>query len=97
MWAEEDLLDVQYGFRSRRQCADAISVLRRVVDQHLIRGQELFVYFIDITKAYDSADRQTAWETLTHRGAPPKLVHLVRQQQLLLQQQLHLSQPTRAD
>jgi hypothetical protein len=44
----------------------------------MIRGKELFVCFIDITKAYDSVDRETAWKTLLHRGAPPKLVHLVR-------------------
>ena len=61
------------GFRRRRQCANAIFVLRRLVDQHLNRGKELFVCFIDITKAYDSVDRKTAWETLLHRGAPPKV------------------------
>ena len=77
-WAEEELLDARYGFRRRRQCRDANFVLRRLVDHQLIRGKELFVCFIGITKAYDSVDRKTAWETLIHRGAPPKLVHVVR-------------------
>ncbi len=31
-----------------------------------------------VTKAYDSVDRETAWKALLHRGAPPKIVQLLR-------------------
>jgi hypothetical protein len=77
-WAEEALLEVQYGFRNGRGCSDAIFVLRRVIDQHLVRRRPLHICFIDITKAYDSVDRETAWKALLHRGAPPKIVQLLR-------------------
>jgi hypothetical protein len=53
-WAEEALLEIQYGFRHGRGCSDAIFVLRRVIDQHLVRRRPLHICFIDITKAYDS-------------------------------------------
>jgi hypothetical protein len=72
------LLEVQYGFRNGRGCSDAILVLRRVIDQHLVRRRPLHINFIDITKAYDSIDRETAWKGLLHRGAPPKIVQLLR-------------------
>ena len=77
-WAEGALLEVQYGFRDNRGCPDAIFVLRRVIDQHLVRRRPLHICFIDITKAYDSVNRETAWKALLHRGAPPKIVELLR-------------------
>ena len=77
-WAEGALLEVQYGFRDNRGCPDAIFILRRVLDQHLVRRRPLHICFIDITKAYDSVDRETAWKALLHRGAPPKIVELLR-------------------
>jgi hypothetical protein len=72
-WAESALLEVQFGFRNGRGCSDAIFVLRRVIDQYLVRRRPLHICFIDITKAYDSVDRETAWKALLHRGAPPKI------------------------
>jgi hypothetical protein len=70
------LLEIQYGFRNGRGCSDAIFVLRRVMDQHLVRP--LHICLIDITTAYDSVDRDTAWKALLHQGAPPKNVQLLR-------------------
>jgi hypothetical protein len=77
-WAEEALLEVQSGLCNGRGCSDAIFVLRRVIDQHLVRGRPLHICFIDVSKAYDSVDRETAWKALLHRGAPPKIVQLLR-------------------
>jgi hypothetical protein len=77
-WAEGALLEVQYGFRDNRGCPDAIFVLRRVIEQHLVRRRPLYICLIDITKAYDSVNRETAWKALLHRGAPPKIVELLR-------------------
>ena len=33
---------------------------------------------LDLTKAFDSVDREMAWQILLSRGAPPKLVALIR-------------------
>ena len=32
----------------------------------------------DLTKAFDSVDREMAWQLLLSRGAPPKLVALIK-------------------
>ena len=77
-WAESTLSEMQYGFRPRRSCTDAIFTLRCVIDRFLRKGKSLFLCFIDICKAYDSIDRDTAWNTLIHRGAPTKVVSLLR-------------------
>ena len=77
-WSEEALLEVQNGFRGSRGCADAIFVLRRIIDQHVIKNKQLHICFIDIAKAYDSIDRDTAWNTILHMGAPRKIVRLLR-------------------
>jgi hypothetical protein len=36
--------------------------VRRVIDQHLVRRRPLHICFIDMTKAYESVDRETAWK-----------------------------------
>ncbi len=77
-WAEEALHEVQYGFRDDRGCSDAIFVLRRVIDEHLVRRRPLHIYFTDITKANDSVDREAAWKAILHRGVSPKQVQLLR-------------------
>ena len=33
---------------------------------------------LDLTKAFDSVDMEMSWQILLSRGAPPKLVALIR-------------------
>jgi hypothetical protein len=62
-------LKSNFGFRRGRGCSDAIFILRRVIDQHLVRRRPLHICFIGIPKGYGSVDRKTAWKALPHRGA----------------------------
>ena len=57
-WCEErDLLvDEQMGFREGRSTRDAIFVLDEVVRQRG-RGEKVFMFFLDISKAYPSVWR----------------------------------------
>lgn len=41
------------------------------------KQKPVYTCFINLTKAYDSADRQLAWQILKSRGAPEKNVDLV--------------------
>jgi hypothetical protein len=77
-WAELTLSEMQCGFRPGRSCTDAIFTLRSVIDRYVRKNKILFLCFIDISKAYDSIDRETAWKTLIHRGAPSKVIRLQR-------------------
>ena len=38
----------------------------------------MFLGMLDLTKAFDSVDRGFAWQILLHRGAPAKLVALIK-------------------
>jgi len=42
------------------------------------KGQTLHICMLDLTKAFHSVDREMAWQILLSRGAPPKLVALIR-------------------
>ena len=42
-------------------------------------GVSLFVYFIDLQKAYDTVDRTLMmwWQVLTHIGVPPQMIAVI--------------------
>ncbi len=42
------------------------------------KGRTLFICMLDLTKAFDSVDRSMAWQILLSRGAPSKLVALIK-------------------
>ena len=73
---------MQYVFRPGRSCTDAIFTLRSVIDRFVRKNKTLYLCFIDISKAYDSIDRETAWNTLIHRGLPSKVIRLLRDMHL---------------
>ena len=45
--------DEQYGFRRGRGCADAIHILRMVVDKSEEWGEDLWLAALDVEKAFD--------------------------------------------
>ena len=74
----DQLLEQQYGFRPDRSCADALFSLRRVCESAWNKGTTLYICMLDLTKAFDSVDRNMAWQVLLSRGVPPKLVALIK-------------------
>ena len=38
-----------------------------------------YLYFIDLTKAYDSVDRTLLWDVLARFGVPPRILVVIRQ------------------
>ena len=54
-------------------------VIRRL--QELARNKRipLYVYFIDLTKAYDSVDQTLLWTVLAHFGVPQNMISVIRQ------------------
>ncbi len=77
-WAESILLEGQCGFRKGRGCTDAIFSLKSLLERAHRRDKPVQLCFIDLSKAYDSVDRDLAWCVLRQRGAPAKLVELLR-------------------
>ena len=77
-WLEPQLLEVQAGFRPGRGCTDAVFVLRQLAEFSACKGKTLHCCFLDLQKAFDSVDRSTLFRILASRGAPPKLVALIK-------------------
>jgi len=77
-WAEHQLLECQCGFRPGRGCGDALFVIRGILERAWEANVPLYICFIDLAKAYDSVDRETAWKVLECKGVSPKLVQMLR-------------------
>ena len=59
-------MDEQNGVRKDRNCIDHIFALSGVVEQHLNNGNDTFVCFVDLRKAFDSVNRDLLWYKLRH-------------------------------
>ena len=73
------LLEAQYGFRVGRSTDGMIYVVRGVQELAREKDLPLFMFFIDLQKAYDSVDRSLLWKVLARYGVPAKLISIIRQ------------------
>ena len=75
----EDILpEEQCGFRPQRPTIDMIFVVRRLHQLARKKSTPLYVFFGDLTEAYDSVDRTLLWAVLARFGAPPKMLAVIR-------------------
>lgn len=51
----------QYGFHSDHSTIDMIFSLRQVMEKVCEKKKELFMVFVDLTKAFDTINRQALW------------------------------------
>ena len=75
---ESLLPESQCGFRPTRGTTDMIFAARQLQEKSQEHHQPLYMAFFDLTKAFDSIDRQTLWKILRTIGCPEKFVSLVQ-------------------
>jgi len=68
----------QCGFRSGRGTADMIFTARQIQEKCREQHQDLFMVFIDLTKAFDSVSRPGLWMILAKIGCPQKFINIIR-------------------
>ena len=73
--AEVVLTESQYGFRAGRSTIDMIFSLRQLQEKAIEQNQPLYMIFVDFSKAFDTADRETLWKVLKLYGCFEKVVH----------------------
>ena len=66
-------------FRPERGTTDMIFSARQVQEKCREQGRDICLAFIDLTKAFDSANREALWACLARLGCPPKCVNITRQ------------------
>ena len=77
-FAEKLLAEAQAGFRRNRGCTDMIFVARLLFEKAREHGIELFACFFDLTKAYDTVNRNALWQLLLKYGIPVKFVNVLK-------------------
>ena len=67
----------QCGFCPGRGTTDMVFALRQVQEKCKLYGQDLYLLFIDLTKAFDTIDREGLWCILEKIGCPKPFVKLI--------------------
>ena len=76
--AEDWLPDSQCGFRPGRSTIDMVFTVRQIQEKCIEQQMDLFAVFIDLTKAFDTVNRDALWTILAKLGCPRKFINLIR-------------------
>ena len=74
---EEELSDVQAGYRSNRGTIDMLFTLQNLIEKIRNTEEEAFIIFIDYSKALDSVKHHRLFEIMIEMGFPKHLVALI--------------------
>ena len=72
------LSEAQIGFRKRRECTDAIFVLKQLSEKAIEYNEELNLVFVDQEKAFDIVNRNKLWKTLAEYNVRGQLLDNIR-------------------
>ena len=56
---DDEIADEQCGFRTNKGTRDQILNLKLIMEKHRERCHNLYMYFVDYQKAFDSVDHET--------------------------------------
>ena len=77
--SEELMPETQCGFRSNRSTVDMVFAARQLLEKCREQRRNLYVAFVDLSKAFDSVDRELLWAVLRRCGCPPRFTHLIKE------------------
>ena len=64
----QELPDVQTGFRKGRETRDQFSNIRWIIKKSKRISENIYFCFIDYTKAFDCVDHNKLWKILEEKG-----------------------------
>ena len=67
----------QCGFRPNRGTSDMTFALRQLQEKCSLQGVDLHLLFIDLTKAFDTVNREGLWRILEKAGCPKLFVNII--------------------
>ena len=76
--SEPSLPESQCGFRPGRSTIDMVFSVRQVQEKCIEQRMDLYVVFIDLTKAFDTVNREALWVILSKLGCPKKFTNIIR-------------------
>jgi len=69
----------QSGFTPHRSIVDRIATLNTLLQTHREFSKQLWIAYVNLRSAFDSAGRESLWLLLRHHGIPDKLVELMKE------------------
>ena len=76
--AEAILPETQCGFRPNRSTTDMVFAARQIQEKCREQNKGLYFAFFDLTKAFDTVNREALWKILARYGCPTKFINLVK-------------------
>ena len=73
------LPESQCGFRRGRNTIDMIFVARKLQEKCCEQHHDLYLAFVDLTKAFDTVNRDLHWNTLHKFGCPHTFIAILQQ------------------
>ena len=67
------------GFRKNRGTIDMIFTERQLQEKCQEQNLDLYMTFVDVTKAFDTVSREGLWKIMAKFGCPAKFIAMVRQ------------------
>ena len=77
-YMNQELPDVQAGFREGRGTRDQIANIRWITEKTRNLQKNIYFCFIDYSKAFDSVDHKKLWKILEEMGISDALTCLLR-------------------
>ena len=77
--SETVLPATQCGFRKTRSTTDMVFVLRQLLEKNREHHKDLYIAFINLSKAFDTINRELLWKHLSKLGVPPKFLSILQQ------------------
>ena len=77
-YVNQELRDVQAGFRKRKGTRDQIVNIRWIIEKARAFQKNISLCFIDYAKAFNCVDDNKLWKTLKEMGIPDHLTCLLR-------------------
>ena len=74
----QELPDVQAGFRKGRGTRDQIANIRWIIEKARGFQKNIYFCFMDYAKAFDCVDHNKLWKILQEIGIPDHLICLLR-------------------
>ena len=72
------LPESQCGFRKDRGTIDMIFIARQLQEKCQEQNMDLYMTFVDLTKAFDTVSREGLWKIMTKFGCPTNFIAMLR-------------------
>lgn len=76
--SEEALPEAQCGFRPGRSIINMVFSVRQAQEKCTEQHMDLYAVFMDLTKAFNTVNREALWVILAKLGCPRKFTNIIR-------------------